>query len=81
VSLLYLKLTIPSRVRPSARTLTLSASSAVPSTLKIGRVTFHLSPTASELRMQIKPGRTPLLLELTATVNDNSTPFAAAISR
>jgi hypothetical protein len=81
VSLPYLRLTIPSRAKRRARILTLTASSAVPATLRIGRVTFHLTRKATKLRLRIKPGRTPLLLELTATVNGSSTPFAAAIRR
>jgi hypothetical protein len=81
VSLGYLKLAIPSRVSPHARSVTITASSAVPSTLAIGRVTFHLSRTPATLRLRIKRGRTPLLLELTSTVNGSPTPFAAAIRR
>jgi hypothetical protein len=89
VSLPYLRLKIPSRVSPHARTLTLTGSSAVPATLKIGRVTFQLRRRPAKLRLRIKRGRTPLLLELTATVNSSPapipnsspTPFAAAVSR
>jgi hypothetical protein len=81
VSLPYLRLRVPSRVTPHANKITLTASSAVPSTLKVGRVAARLSRHAKKIRLRIKPGRTPLLLELTSTVGGNSTPFAVAVRR
>lgn len=81
LSLPYLRLKLPARVKPGAGTLTFTASSAAPSTLRIGRSTFRLARRSATFRLRVKPGRTPLLLELTAKIAGVAKPFAAVVSR
>jgi hypothetical protein len=77
----FLNLTTPARVSSRASQLTLLASSAVPATLTVGGRSFDLTRTPKLLIVPITPGQSPLLLELRATANGTSTPFAAEISR
>lgn len=81
VSLPYLRLKLPARIRPRAKRLTLTASSAAPATLRVGRSTFHLTRHVQRLTLRITPGRGPLLLELVATIQGRSTPFANVVRR
>ena len=77
----FLNLTIPARVSSRASQLTLLASSAVPAKLTISGRSFDLTRTPKRLIVPIMPGQSPLLLELRATANGTSTPFAAEITR
>jgi hypothetical protein len=81
VKLPFLNLTIPASVSSHASQLTLLASSAVPAKLTIGRLSFNLTRKPQQLIVPITPGQNPLLLELRATANGTSTPFAAEITR
>jgi hypothetical protein len=81
VSLRSFKLRIPSRVSPRSKTLTLMASSAASATLKIGGKSYKLGRKPKTLKLRIKLGRTSLLLELVATIDGHSTPFAVVVSR
>ncbi len=81
VQLPFLRLTIPKRVSRKALKLTLTASSAVPAELTIGRHSFALTTTSRRFSLPISRGRTPLLLHLTVTAHGISTPFAAEVTR
>lgn len=81
VKIPFLNLTLPARVSSQASQLTVLASSAVPATLTIGSHSFKLTRAPERLIVPITPGQSPLLLELRATANGTSTPFAAQITR
>jgi hypothetical protein len=81
VKIPFLNLTMPARVSSHASQLTLLASSAVPAKLTIGRLSFNLTRKPKPLIVPITPGQNPLLLELRATANGTSIPFAAEITR
>lgn len=81
VKIPFLNLTLPARVSSQTSQLTFLASSAVPATLTIGTRSFKLTRAPERLIVPITPGQSPLLLELTATANGTSTPFAAEIPR
>lgn len=81
VSLPFLRLNTPTHVSRRAHRLTLTAASAIPANLTVGRLTVKLTQTANRLIVPVAPGRKPVLLKITVTANGNPTTFSARVAR
>ncbi|MGH2855870.1 MAG: hypothetical protein ACRDMJ_00140 [Solirubrobacteraceae bacterium] len=75
----FLRLRVPRRLGPGARSLTLVASSTVAATLTVDRRRLALARRPRRLVLRI--GRGPLLLELAVTRAGVRTPFAVRVER
>lgn len=81
VSLPFLKLSIPQGVASRARELTIRASSSIAATLTVGTRSLSLGSRTSELKLPVKRGHAPILLELRVSAQGTTTPFAALVKR
>ena len=74
VTLPFVTLAVPAHARRHARTLTLHASATVPATVTIARHKFHLVRKRRRYRLEITPGRAPILLHVSVSANGITTP-------
>jgi hypothetical protein len=81
VNLPFLKLSIPRSIRSRTRVLTIRASSSIAATLTVGRRSLRLRSRPGQLRLSVRRGRVPILLELRVSAGGTITPFAALVGR
>jgi hypothetical protein len=81
VRLPFLHVRIPAHVSARARTLIITASAAGSRTLVVDGHRFRLTQKAKHLKLRIRRGRKPLLLELSVTDQNVKIPFAVKVTR
>jgi hypothetical protein len=77
----FLRLRAPARIGPRARRLTIRASSALVTTLRLGRRKLTLRATAKVITLKVAPGRRPLLLHLAVSARGVTYPVTLVVRR
>ncbi|MCW2952516.1 MAG: hypothetical protein JWQ48_1686 [Conexibacter sp.] len=77
----FLRLDVPSRIAPRARTATLVVASTQPATLRVGARRFAVGAAARRIRVPVRPGRTTVTLRLTLTAGGTASTRTVALQR
>jgi hypothetical protein len=81
VRLPFLRLRVPARIGTRARRLTIRASSALVTTLRLGRRNLTLGTAAKVITLKVAPGRRPLLLRLEVSARGVTYPVTLVVRR
>jgi hypothetical protein len=81
VKLPFLRLSVPHRVGPGAQRLTVRASSALPTTLTVGRKHYKLGRAPRTITLPIARGRGSLTVQLSVTARGVTYPITVVVRR